>query len=123
MSEHETNQPLVNATPYMSDVRTQGRHYKHLELEIFNDDTEKIADIDICGCQVDKFISDLLIELLYTRSKMKLMDDNGVENIHEQAKENTINLLDKIDAKMQDDSYIASYLDSKLQTEVDNEDA
>lgn len=66
-------------------------------------------DINLCNCQLDESIFRIIAELLYSKSKIALIDED-VEDIHKQAVKNVVDVLESMDAEL-NPLQIKKYLD------------
>lgn len=108
--QHELTAFGVKGIPHTLDTEVYGDHNTRITYRFATSDN--IVEATVCECNADTFLLDLLIEVMYARSKAALMKE-GADNPHTQALDNTTTLLQDMDAGDVSKQYVKAKIEEK----------
>lgn len=92
-----------------SDKSIEPETYKKILLDISTEDDE--AEVVLNQENVDRKMFTLIVEIVYARVKMDLIDKQGVEDLHESCVKKTIEIIEDMPFKKFKPENTRQYLD------------
>lgn len=86
--------PDFIAQAVKTDSSLEGEEGMKMMLSILKDDEE--LDVVLSKKNVDSKFFELMCEFLYARSKMNIMDNDDVEDLHDEAVKKTVNIVNEM---------------------------